>query len=80
MNKANITALVVSVIGALKLVLNAFGVDLLANVDENAVANAIATLVAVGGPIFMHFLHKKQIKAVQAAPAPAAAPQKPAGK
>lgn len=51
MNKKDLTVLVLSILGSLKLILEAFGISGIADADLNAIANGVAGLFAVVGAI-----------------------------
>jgi len=51
MNKKDLTVLVLSILGSLKLILEAFGISGIADADLNAIANGVAGLFAVVGVI-----------------------------
>lgn len=53
----NIVSIVIALVGALKLVLQAFGVEI-SDADANAVVNAVAALVTLYGVVATHLRHK----------------------
>ena len=57
MQKGNVITLIIAILGALKLVLNAFGIDIITDQNINDIANGIAAIVTVVGVIISH---KKQ--------------------
>lgn len=65
--KTNTAAVIVTVLGAVKIALSAFGVNLGINDTQvNDIANGVAALVTVAGPLVSYILHRKTVKKVQA--------------
>lgn len=50
----NIVSLVVALLGAAKLVLNAFGLDIITDQNINDIANGIAAIVTIAGVVMSH--------------------------
>ena len=54
MQKGNVVTLIIAILGALKLVLNAFGIDIITEQNINDIANGIAAIVTIAGVIMSH--------------------------
>ncbi|WP_167357090.1 hypothetical protein [Paenibacillus pectinilyticus] len=52
--KTNYYTLVLGLLGAVKLILNAYGVDLITDDTVNAIANGVAALLSVAGVYTNH--------------------------
>ncbi|QSO54790.1 hypothetical protein JZ785_14265 [Alicyclobacillus curvatus] len=50
----NLTTLLIAILGAVKLILQAFGVDIITSQQVDDIANGIAALVTVIGVIMTH--------------------------
>jgi len=59
MQKGNVVTLIIAILGALKLVLEAAGYDIITDQNINDIANGIAALVTVVGVVINHFQHPK---------------------
>lgn len=58
LDKFNKPALWVALLGALKLILDSFGISLISDTQVNDIANGIAALVTVAGVIIDHGMQK----------------------
>lgn len=54
MENRNYYTITLTLLGALKLILNGFGVNLFTDQNENDIANAVATLLTAAGVIMTH--------------------------
>jgi uncharacterized protein YebE (UPF0316 family) len=54
MENRNYYTITLSLLGVLKLVLNAFGMDLVTDKNANEIANAVATILSIVGVIMAH--------------------------
>ena len=50
----NLATLLIAVLGAVKLILQAFGVDIITSQQIDAIANGVAALITVAGVIMTH--------------------------
>ncbi len=53
----NLTTLLIALLGAVKLILQAFGVDVITSQQVDSIANGIAALITVAGVIMTHLNH-----------------------
>jgi hypothetical protein len=63
MENRNYYTIILSLIGAAKLILNSFGIDIINDQMSNELANAIATILTIGGVILQHIKGKPNFKA-----------------
>ncbi|KPV45582.1 hypothetical protein [Alicyclobacillus ferrooxydans] len=50
----NLATLLIAVLGAVKLILQAFGIDIITSQQIDAIANGVAALITVAGVIMTH--------------------------
>lgn len=55
--KTNYLTLTVAILGAAKLILNAFGLDIISDNDVNNIANGVAAVISIVGVYMNH--HQK---------------------
>lgn len=60
MGNRNYYTITLALLGAVKLVLNSFSVDILTNTQMNDIANGVAAILTVAGVIMTH-LKKKEV-------------------
>lgn len=53
-NNINVVSLTIAILGALKIVLEAFNVDLITDDQINSIANAVAAVVTIVGVMISH--------------------------
>ena len=53
----NLTTLLIALLGAVKLILQAFGMDVITSQQVDSIANGIAALITVAGVIMTHLNH-----------------------
>lgn len=53
----NLATLLIGVLGAVKLILQAFGIDIITNAQIDAIANGLAALITVIGVAMTHLKH-----------------------
>lgn len=68
MQTRNVLTITIGLLGAAKLVLDAFGVHIISDAQVNDIANGVASLVTVVG---VYMSHNKDTSAVTTADAPA---------
>lgn len=58
MNQRNVATIVVSLLGAAKLVLESFGISVIDNSQIDEIANGVSALVTVAGVVMTHIKPK----------------------
>jgi uncharacterized membrane protein len=62
MQNRNVASLVIAILGALKLVLQAFGYNVLDDATINTIANCVAAIVTLYGVVATHLRHKPAVQ------------------
>jgi uncharacterized membrane protein len=62
MDRGNIYTLVIGILGAIKLILQAFGIDIITDDAIDAIANGVAAVVAIIAVLLHNHPKKKNFK------------------